>query len=247
MIEEFEKDFFTTLACLKKKDPRIYDNNIKFFKNEAKSDENAEKSKKEKSKDPLTLANYEKKMISKTGGRFEEDEESGSEYDEDPRSTSPTYVEEQRRIKESFKTALNENEDDEDNWGGLFEKRTKTKEELQKEEDEYTKWLKGQKKDLGDKETEQDLEPLKNYWNNPKLDKDEAFLRDYLLNKSYLDNEDKNYIPTYEEVIHDSDEDLSEDEKNIEVQEEFETVYNHRFEEPDTEYVRNVMFMLYFI
>lgn len=90
---------------------------------------------------------------------------------------------------------------------------------------------------MTDKQDENELEPLKDYWNNPKLEKDEVFLRDYLLNKRYLENENDDYIPTYEEIIHDSDEGLSEDEKNIDKQEEFENKYNFRFEEPDEEYV----------
>lgn len=40
--------------------------------------------------------------------------------------SSPSYVEEQQAIKESFKGALNDNSDDED----IFKPRTKTKEEL---------------------------------------------------------------------------------------------------------------------
>lgn len=53
----------------------------------------------------------------------------------------------------------------------------------------------------------------------------------------YLDSEDKDYIPTYEEVVHDSEGDLSEDEKTLEKQTEFEQKYNFRFEEPDPEFV----------
>ena len=53
----------------------------------------------------------------------------------------------------------------------------------------------------------------------------------------YKDTEDKDYIPTYDEVVHDSEGDLSEDEKTLEHQNEFEKKYNFRFEEPDQEFV----------
>lgn len=55
-----------------------------------------------------------------------------------------------------------------------------------------------------------------------------------------MDKEDANHIPTYEEIIHDSDDGFSEDEKNIETQEEFEQKYNFRYEEPDQEFVSNL-------
>lgn len=57
----------------------------------------------------------------------------------------------------------------------------------------------------------------------------------------YKCSEDKDYIPTYEEVVHDSEGDLSEDEKILEKQMEFEHKYNFRFEEPDPEFVSEII------
>lgn len=47
-------------------------------------------------------------------------------------------------------------------------------------------WLKGGGVELADKMA-MDLEPLKQYWSDPSLSADERFLRDYILNKGYLD------------------------------------------------------------
>lgn len=56
--------------------------------------------------------------------------------------------------------------------------------------------------------------------------------------------DDDGYIPTYDEIVHDSDDNLSEDEKTIEKQEEFEHKFNFRFEEPDKEFVSTFLFIL---
>lgn len=128
-------------------------------------------------------------------------------------------------------------DEEEDEWGGMFKARQRTAAEKQKEEEDYKKWLAGQKEELEDKETEKDLKPLKEYWNNPNLDDGEKFLRDFILNKRYLEEENADYVPTYDEIVHDSDEGLSEDENQILKQEEFEHKYNYRFEEPDQEFV----------
>lgn len=176
LTEEVEKDFFKTLACLKKKDPRIYDGNVNFF-NEKQASPKKEKKKKEQ---PMFIKDYERKLILEKGGQLSDSEQE----DDDPRSKSPTYVEEQKKLKENLKNALNNIEDENDeSWGGLFKERKKTQEEKAKEEAEYKEWLIGQKETLEDKNIESDLKPLKDFWNNPKLDKGEQFLRDYILNK----------------------------------------------------------------
>ncbi|XP_067004605.2 protein KRI1 homolog [Anabrus simplex] len=242
LTQEVEKEFFRTLSCLKKRDPRIYDENVKFFDAKPSEIEQIEK-KKHKEDKPLLLRDYERKLILEREGKFSDDDD----YDEEEedrkaikRPHSPTHVEEQKAIKESFKNILehSEGEDEEADWGGLFKQRKKTKEELDREEEDYREWLRGQKDQLPDKNMESDLKYLHDYWNDPNLDSSEAFLKDYILNKRFLDLDNEDYIPSYNEIVHDSSEDLSEDERTMEKQEEFEHKYNFRFEEPDQEFIK---------
>nr|XP_023020073.1 protein KRI1 homolog [Leptinotarsa decemlineata] len=232
----FEKDFFKTLSLLKSKDPSIYDKNVHFFQ-ETEKTASGEKPKKTKKEQPMYLKDYERKIILEKGGVLSDEED---EIVNENKPRSRTYVEEQQSIKEGFKKLLDDSdEEEEDGWGGILQQRKKTKEEAEKEEADYKSWLAGQQTQLDDKEVETELKPLKDYWNKPDLDDGEKFLRDYILKKRFLDTEqDDDYVPTYDEIVHDSDQDLSNDEENIEKQEEFEHKYNFRFEEPDQEFIK---------
>lgn len=73
----FDQDFLKTLASLKSKDPAIYDKKTKFFKNEESepsSDDDVAKSSKNKDikSKPVTLKDYERKIILEKGGKFDD-------------------------------------------------------------------------------------------------------------------------------------------------------------------------------
>lgn len=237
---QFDKEFLITLACLKSKDPRIYDEKFKFFTDIVKPDTsrdteaNEQEKKKSKKEKALFLRDYERKIIMERDGHF-----SSSEDEDDARqkakSRMPTYVEEQEQLKDSFKNVLkNENEDEDTD---LLQIKQKTDDEKYKEEESYKEWLKGQEVKINPKD-EEVLKPLREFWTDPNLDANEKFLRDYILNNKYMKNESYNTDLEYNEMIHDSDENLSEDEKTIQKQEEFERKYNFRFEEPDQEFIK---------
>ena len=54
------------------------------------------------------------------------------------------------------------------------------------DEKSYLEWLKGHETKLK-LEYQNDMETLKEYWCNPQLESDEAFLRDYVLNQMWID------------------------------------------------------------
>ncbi|XP_065331889.1 protein KRI1 homolog [Cloeon dipterum] len=232
---DVEKQFFKTLACLKKKDPKIYDEKTTFFKIKEPSEDES-KNKKKTDEKPMYLRDYERKMLLENGGLVSSSE--NEDEDQIERSYSPTFVQEQREIKQSFKSALEDDSDKEDETGigGLFKPKTKSNAEKEKEEEDFRQWLKGQKDQLDDKEEESELGALKNYWNNPELDEGEAFLRDYILNKRYLDSEEpgRKFL---KRSAHKPEEESSDEEMENKM-EQFEHKYNFRFEEPDQEFLK---------
>ena len=228
LTPEIEKDFFTTLSSLKRKDPSIYDGTTSFFREKSGDSVKSKESKDQR----ITIADMERKIILEKGGKFDE---IGDDIDEN--EETPTYSEEMKELKDSFKKSLHEdNESDDDD--GFLTKRKRTAQEREQENEDYKKWLAGQKTTVDDRTLEEKMGGLREFWNESKLGADEKFLKDYILNKRYLDQDNDEYVPSYDEVVHDSDEDLSEDERNVIKQEEFEHKFNFRFEEPDEEFIK---------
>ncbi|XP_056127825.1 protein KRI1 homolog [Rhinichthys klamathensis goyatoka] len=249
---KLDRDFYRTLSLLKKKDPKIYQKDAKFYTEDTSglgSDEQPSTSK--KSEKPMFLKDYERKIILERGGKYDDDEDDSADEEVSKqmqeRAASPTYIQEQKDLQESLRKFVQDSdEEDSDGDGQLLTRRTKTQDEKDKEDADYVEWLKGQAELEGPEEVK-DMKYLRDYWNDPQLDEKESFLRDYMLNKRYLeeDEEEEERIPTYNELTQD-DMDDSEDEGEsfLHKQEDFERQYNFRFEEPDAgkvkTYPRNI-------
>ncbi|XP_035511458.1 protein KRI1 homolog [Morone saxatilis] len=243
---EVERDFYRTLSLLKKRDPKIYQADVKFYSEGAStSDEKPSTSK--KAVKPMYLKDYERKVILEKEGKYEDDDDSDDEEAAKrmERAASPSYIQEQKALKESFRKFIQDSDDDDNEvseGGGesqLLTRRVKTQEEKDKEEADFVEWLKGQAELEGSEEVK-DMKYLKEYWNDPELDEKERFLRDYVLNKGYLDEDEHDErIPTYDEVVQDDVEDSEEEgETFLERQDNFERNYNFRFEEPDAQQIK---------
>ncbi|XP_061555830.1 protein KRI1 homolog isoform X1 [Phycodurus eques] len=239
-----ERDFYRTLSLLKKKDPKIYQKDAKFYSEDAPNTASKPSTSKSSVK-PMYLKDYERKVILEKEGKYD-DEESDSDDEEAAkrleRASSPSYLQEQKQLKESFRKFIQDSDDENDGSGErvsqLLKRRIKTQEEQDKEEADYVEWLKGQV-DLDGAEEVKDMKYLRDYWNDPELDENECFLRDYVLNKRYKDDDDDERIPTYDEVVQNDVEDSEEEgETFLERQQDFERSYNFRFEEPDAHQIK---------
>ncbi|XP_052655707.1 LOW QUALITY PROTEIN: protein KRI1 homolog [Harpia harpyja] len=237
-----ERDFYRTLALLKTRDPRIYRQDTTFYSQQdssSGSDAEEEEDEEQPAK-PMYLKDYERKVVLEKEGKYvdeedEEDEEAAAERRK--RVASRSYVEEQRELKESFRAFVADSEEEEEEEGGsaLLRRRSQTAEEKEREEEDYIRWLKGQGE--APPEPLQDLVPLQQYWTDPALDPGERFLRDYVLNQGYREEEEEEEDAEGASPLRLADS-SDEGELFLAKQEDFERRYNFRFEEPDAEQVK---------
>ncbi|KIK69016.1 hypothetical protein GYMLUDRAFT_35057 [Collybiopsis luxurians FD-317 M1] len=193
-----------TLARIKRKDPEIYNSKSGIFEEEERKLGSAKpitKQPKDKSK-PITLRQVALE----------------AQLQSDSRSPSPevlTHAEEQRRLRAEAIVAFNQVGEDNDDGDDLFVPREKTKDELEREEEEYRLFLEREVgtdlKDLvtveGNTWKDEVFSPAeekkkKKKGKDPSKSEDDAqeFLMNYILNRGWIDRS-LNRVPTYKEVI----------------------------------------------
>ncbi|XP_077202250.1 protein KRI1 homolog [Paroedura picta] len=220
--------FYRTLSWLKSK-PRRHEGGPPEGPSSGSEDEKPRSKKKEK---PMYLKDYERKVILEKEGKYVDEDE-----DEVAVKHQLSYIEEQKQLKQSFQKFLADSDEEEQGKVGsspdLLRRRAKSKEEKEHEKADYISWLKGQGESQAE-EALQDLVPLREYWNDPKLDEKERFLRDYILNEGYKEAEEG------EEEREPAGSDSSDEgELFLQKQDDFERKYNFRFEEPQAQLIHS--------
>lgn len=238
---EIDSQIMKTISAIKTKDPKVYDKNSNFFADEEirKARQSwLDNQKKKKSEKPLSLKNYQRQILLESSDITENDIK--PEIDIMP-EIDLTPMEEEQKLKDEFKEAASKFDfNTEEGDDGFLVQRSKTGEELKVEEEEYQAFL--LESMAGNSKDSEIIKQWQGYKSDPTVNKDEAFLMDYILNRGWIDK-NANRIPTYEELISEHHDEENDDFE--EAVDNFESKYNFRFEEEGgtkvATYSRNVV------
>jgi len=225
---KLELDIMKTITMIKNKDKRIYEEDFQPFEGAASEENSSSESEKEE-KNPVRYKDMvRKRALDKEGKEDNDSDESDSEerreYGAGSDAINPSYVESQAHLKSAFKEAVES--DDEDDVVTL---KVKSKKELVEEEDEFQKYVSDLKaKDSRVNKDGEGVKMVEEFFNAPVKNSDDAFLRNFILKRSWIEKSED----------YGSD-DVEEDEDFEDAADTFEAKYNFRFEEEGAEKIES--------
>ncbi|KAJ1816802.1 Ribosome biogenesis protein Kri1, partial [Coemansia sp. RSA 2598] len=245
---ELDAQILKTLTALRSKDKSIYDSKVNFFsEDEIKKSQEKWRAKQEdarkKAESGMSLREYQHKVMVEHGGVVDEDREIKE-------GVGMTHVQEQEALKSEFKAALGDglsDEEGDEEGDGLLVKKVKTEEELAKEDLDYRKFLldnMGMEVEnnrafaswVGKTSDSAADAPADSSDSASKMDADQKFLMDYILNRGWVDKKAGRISSEQEaKLIVDNE----EDQKVVELTDNFESKYNFRFEEQGGTHIKS--------
>ncbi|CAK9018754.1 unnamed protein product [Durusdinium trenchii] len=216
-----ETKIFDTLSRIKAKDPSIYDSKTTFFTDDDFKAEAASKGNQKKSEEKSTYKNFIRKTLMQEGAdaiaREEEEMESKKK-----KKNKKTPAEEQRDLQAEIRAAANSAETDDQD---LFSIKEQTAEEREQQDEEFARFQAKSERRADNADS-----VMSNYWRaDEDLDEDEQFLRDYVMNRQWLETDSLQPASTKDALDMDLDEEQDDD--HLDEADEFEKDYNFRFED----------------
>ncbi|GFR40096.1 hypothetical protein Agub_g644 [Astrephomene gubernaculifera] len=256
-----EAKIFETLMRIRRKDPAIYQKDVKFFDDEGEEGqggggEEEEEGGSKKPKSAKAKPVFLKDLIAKQaleygpGGDSSDEEEQGGGAKREGARKPKAYDAEQEDLRKAFLEAAEDAvvAEAEEGPGGVLRLRAReeasggeeSEESEEQEADPEAKrkkgGQKGGQKGEGQGQFQQLIEAY--FGSEGELHPDDKFLKEYILNKGWVDRDD-DYVPSYREVVGEEEEedggagvDDEEDEAYLRQMDAFEAKYNFRFEEP---------------
>ncbi|CAN1798968.1 Protein KRI1 homolog [Linum perenne] len=195
---------FDKLLKVKNRHPSLY-RKVPFFSDSEEEEEGGERGEGDGEKKNKRKTMYLKDVVAKTliekGPEFDDAETS-------ERKTGKTYNEEQEELRKQFLDAVKDAEGEDDGEGELLKVKDGSNGNIVDGED--------------DKELESKLEQY--FGEEEELDEKELFLKKFFQNKMWIDKDNKDKKRLIEP-------ELSEDEDAVEMQENYEAMFNFRHEE----------------
>ncbi|KAF9901651.1 hypothetical protein EC991_005838 [Linnemannia zychae] len=230
---EIDGQIMKTIGLIRNQDPKIYEATSHFFipsEMEKARKQWKEKQAEEKKSKPMNIQDYHRQVLLEDGGMVDEDAEDRKLKATTKSMDDMTHVEQQEYLKREMKSAFMGGDDDEgDDADSFFTQKAKTKEDEEAEEEDYKRFL---MESMGSKSGgAAAFQDWREYKNAPDMNKDEAFLMDYILNRGWIDKSQKK-TPHYKEIVREDElSDLEKSEEELEAAEEFESKYNFRYED----------------
>lgn len=259
-----EAQILETLVKIRRKDKSIYDEKTKFYSSEDDDDDDDIKKRGKKDK-PMYLKDVLYKEAMEQAAKDDDDDD----LHDDDKPQIKTYDQEQQDLKNAFLTAFNEEVEDDDGdaivktraFGGVLKPKQKSKSggdddrgDVDDEHDARVQSLLDQYFKTGHTKKKQKENPKGRSSNENDLNEEDAFLRNFILNKAWIEKDDEYDDDDNDDVNGGGDTirrsnnrwnadgdggdyasgmiDADEDEVAWEAAEAFEAKYNFRFEEP---------------